>query len=274
MKSDFKFYKLPQFLYVGEYKKLSHASKELYAMLLDRKSLSENNHFADENGNTVVVYSNQQVCEKLVCSPQTATKLFRELEQVGLIHRKRNGRGRSDYIYVANPPTSNNNHTKGISDKIKNTDFSVSWNETSHFKTTENCILESQKSSANQTEKNKTNHSQTDQSICYEDIEEAIKYQVEYDILIERNYGSVIEEIINMLTDAYCTTTKTIRIGKQDVSIEAFRNRVNRLTCEHIEYVLQRLEKNKSKINNMRSYVLTALYYSIDTMDIEGLYGN
>ena len=57
MKPTQKFYKMPQALFSDKYSQLSNDAKILYMLLLDRKSLSEKNHFNDENGNTVVLYS-------------------------------------------------------------------------------------------------------------------------------------------------------------------------------------------------------------------------
>lgn len=41
----------------------------------------------------------------------------------------------------------------------------------------------------------------------------------------------------------------------------------------YIEYVIGSLEKNTTEIKNMRAYLLTALYNSIDTLDTAALYG-
>ena len=67
MKPTQKFYKMPQALFSDKYSQLSNDAKILYMLLLDRKSLSEKNHFNDENGNTVVLYSNDEVCRKIGC---------------------------------------------------------------------------------------------------------------------------------------------------------------------------------------------------------------
>ena len=45
-------------------------------------------------------------------------------------------------------------------------------------------------------------------------------------------------------------------------------------TAEHIEYVIEKLENTPNKIHNMRAYLLTVLYNSIDTLDTDSLYGN
>ena len=72
----------------------------------------------------------------------------------------------------------------------------------------------------------------------------------------------------------YCYASDIVRINKQLIPIHTVRKRLSMVTAEHIEYVISSLEKNKSKIKNMRAYLLTALYNSIDTMETYCLYGN
>ena len=101
-----------------------------------------------------------------------------------------------------------------------------------------------------------------------------IKFQIEYDVLAERDYGSVLDEIVRLMTDTYCYASDTVRINKRQIPIQSVRKRLSMVTAEHIEYVISSLEKNKSKIKNMRAYLLTTLYNSIDTMETDCLYGN
>ena len=99
-----------------------------------------------------------------------------------------------------------------------------------------------------------------------------IKEQIEYDSLSERNYGGVLDEIVNIITDTYCTDDRCVRVSKRQISTQTFRARISKVTAEHIEYVIQSLEKNEGKIKNIRAYLLTALYYSVDTLEANSLY--
>ena len=56
----------------------------------------------DSNGRAIVYFTNNEVCQKLKCSHDKATKLFRELERFKRIHRLRQGKGKPDIIYVDN----------------------------------------------------------------------------------------------------------------------------------------------------------------------------
>ena len=76
--------------------------KTLYGILLDRMSLSARNGWLDKAGRVFIIYTVQEVQDSLGCADKKATKLLRELEEYGLIERKRRGLGKPDLIYVKN----------------------------------------------------------------------------------------------------------------------------------------------------------------------------
>ena len=102
--SKYTFYKIPKFLFTEEkYKKLSLSAKVLYCFIIDRASLSSENNFIDEKGKIYVFMTNQEVCEKLTCSHVKASKIFKELEKLQLIERKKQGICRAYIIYPKIP---------------------------------------------------------------------------------------------------------------------------------------------------------------------------
>ena len=104
--------------------------------------------------------------------------------------------------------------------------------------------------------------SNTNLSIRYDEMEDEIKYQIEYDVLSERSYGGILDEIVSLITDTYCSSDDYVWIAKRKIPIQTVRKRLSKLTAEHIEYVIGSLEKNTTEIKNMRAYLLTALYNS------------
>ncbi len=96
------YYQIPQELFVNSlYKeKLNSDSKILYAFLLDRLSLSQKNHWFDEFGRIYLIFTREEVQDKLCLFEKTVTKAFKQLADVNLIEEKRQGLGKPNLIYV------------------------------------------------------------------------------------------------------------------------------------------------------------------------------
>ena len=244
----------------GTYTELSSDGKLLYSLLLDRSLLSEKNSLTDDNGRVIVYFTNNEVCDKLKCSHDKATKLFRELERFKLICRHKQGKGKPDLIYVR---------------QIARSEYSAVNNADEQDSGMRKIsVTECGKSAGNNTDYSNTDLSNTNLSIRYDEMEDEIKYQIEYDVLSERSYGGILDEIVSLITDTYCSSDDYVWIAKRKIPIQTVRKRLSKLTAEHIEYVIGSLEKNTTEIKNMRAYLLTALYNSIDTLEADGLYGN
>ena len=96
------FYQIPQELFVNSlYKdKLNSDSKILYAFLIDRLSLSQKNNWKDSENNVYLIFTRQEVQDKLGLSEKTVIKAFKQLSEVKLIADKRQGLGKPNLIYV------------------------------------------------------------------------------------------------------------------------------------------------------------------------------
>ena len=96
------YYQIPQELFINKlYKeKLNSDSKILYAFLLDRLSLSQKNHWFDELNRVYLIFTREEVQDKLCLSEKTVTKAFKQLTDTNLIVEKRQGLGKPNLIYV------------------------------------------------------------------------------------------------------------------------------------------------------------------------------
>ena len=105
--NKFTFYKMPKFLFFDEkYKKLSLSAKVLYSLIIDRASLSTENQFIDNTGKVYVFMTNQEAGELLCCSHEKTSKIFKELEKLQLIERRKQGICRAYIIYPKIPYSS------------------------------------------------------------------------------------------------------------------------------------------------------------------------
>ena len=97
----FSYFRIPKALFQDcRFRQLSTDARTLYGILLDRMSLSVKNGWLDEQGRVYIIYTVREVQESLCCGEHKAVKLFRELEDIDLIERKRRGLGRPSLIYV------------------------------------------------------------------------------------------------------------------------------------------------------------------------------
>ena len=95
---------LPRFLLQDEQlRDISNDAKVLYALLLDRASVSRQNGYVEPDGTIRLYFTLEQAQKKLHRSRQSATRIFRELEYSGLINRKKQGLGKPAVITVNFP---------------------------------------------------------------------------------------------------------------------------------------------------------------------------
>ncbi|MCI8602418.1 MAG: replication initiator protein A [Oscillospiraceae bacterium] len=97
------FYRLPKLLFTDScYQELSLSAKMLYALLLDRLSLSARNDWQDEDERVFIYFTMTEAQSYLDCGHSKMIRLFAELESRDLIERKRQGQGKPMKIYVKN----------------------------------------------------------------------------------------------------------------------------------------------------------------------------
>ena len=95
---------LPRFLLQDEQlRDISNDAKVLYALLLDRASVSRQNGYVEPDGTIRLYFTLEQAQKKLHRSRQCATQIFRELQYSGLINRKKQGLGKPAVITLNYP---------------------------------------------------------------------------------------------------------------------------------------------------------------------------
>lgn len=100
------FFRLPRALYEKEcFRGLSNDAKTLYALMLDRMSLSLANEWLDEDGKVYINYSLEDIMTTLNCGKTKAVALLKELDSesgIGLIEKKNMGIAKASVFYVVN----------------------------------------------------------------------------------------------------------------------------------------------------------------------------
>lgn len=119
------------------------------------------------------------------------------------------------------------------------------------------------------TKESNTNISNINQSINHAewiDMMDRIKSNISYDLIVTDDIRQTLDELVELIVEC-CMSINSIRVGKQEMPAEVVKSRMLKLNSEHIVYVLGCMEKNHSKITNIRSYLITVLYNAVTTMD-------
>ena len=83
---------------------ITQTAKLLYALLLDRTTLSQRNGWQDEYGRTYIIFPVTAIADVLDKSPSTVKEALNELDRAGLLERKRQGFSTANHLYVKLPP--------------------------------------------------------------------------------------------------------------------------------------------------------------------------
>jgi len=98
---QFSFIRIPKVMLTDKsFAALSMQSKVLYGVLLDRMALSRKNSWFDEQNRVFIIYQIGEIQEDLGFSRKKAMELLSELENFGLLEKKRRGHGLPNILYV------------------------------------------------------------------------------------------------------------------------------------------------------------------------------
>ena len=262
----FSFYRIPKALFQEpRFQSLSTDAKTLYGILLDRMSLSAKNGWLDEQGRVFIIFTIEDVKRALCCADNKATKLLRELEEFGLIERKRRGLGKPSLVYVKNFSSDLSN------ERVQN-------RENHESGSPKNACQDSPKSRCNKNKKSKTERNNTNPILSDELekmknrklLEEYFSRSLEIELLL-RLYPDdedTIYQIVDLLVDTCATNRKLLHIAGDDKPAEVVRSRFMKLNADHIRFVLKCLAENSSPIRNMKQYLLASLYNAPTTMQL------
>lgn len=99
--SSLPFYTMPKILIDDVFfKDLSGDAKLLYMVMQNRVTLSQQNNWADENGDIYIYMVIDEVQNILHCSREKAVNMIKQLKNIGLLETKRQGQGKPNKIYI------------------------------------------------------------------------------------------------------------------------------------------------------------------------------
>ena len=94
-----------------------------------------------------------------------------------------------------------------------------------------------------------------------------IQDNIEYDFLIDRYGKERLDEAVELMLETVLSKRPFIRIAGDDFPREIVKSRFLKINSGHLEYVFDCIDKNTTKVNNIKAYLLAALYNAPVTMD-------
>ena len=356
---QFNFIRIPKSMIVDPmFADLSVNAKLLYGVLLDRMNLSMKNRWFDSENRVYIIYQITEIMEDFNFSKKTAVRYLNELEDFGLVEKKRRGLGLPSLLYVKNfivlqdhsePDDTDFNDKTEYDNLSKNMEnFVGTEQETSRgveTYTSRSVDMETSKGVEQETlrgagtytsgsvdvetskgvrqvtsrgvkstlqevtEKdpliNKTNNSNTnmnntdlsntktnntkesniilsnpvvkqaidkmgrEEESDFDKYKKLVKENIDYDVLIDRHYieKSIIDGMVNLIVETMISENDYIVISSTKFPKETVKSRFSKLDISHIEYVLECMNHNTTKIKNIKKYLLIALYNAPTTID-------
>ena len=249
---EHKYYQIPQELFVNEkYKiKLNSDSKILYAFLLDRLSLSQKNHWIDEDNNVYLIFTREEVQEKLNLSDKTVPKSFKILMEVNLVQEKRQGLGKPNLIYVGKINHSDSENLRFLN--RKNYDSGIG----------ESTALASENLRGINTNNINTNIIHTD-SINPKSDEELLLIKEKCNLNeFTKEEKTILEDVIDNLY-----YTDNLKVGNITVNHFKISDKLNLITKDNLVQLLDIL-KNTPNIQNAKNYLMICLYNNLGNTNI------
>lgn len=256
------YYQIPQELFVnGLYKeKLNSDSKILYAFLLDRLSLSQKNHWFDEYGRVYLIFTREEVQDKLCLSEKTVTKAFKQLSEVNLIAEKRQGLGKPNLIYVGKI------QHEEITTDIKQENLQVLNSKNYGSGEVKSTTLNTEKLPTINPNNIKTNIINTDsinpqsndECISLNEIKEKSKLNE-----FTKEEQSILEDVIERLYYA-----DNLKVGSVVITNSKILSKLPLINKNNLIQLLD-IVKNSSNIKNVTNYLMICLYNNLGNSNIK-----
>ena len=303
---SFAFFKMPKQLFIDEeLKKLSMGAKLLYGLFLDRLSLSQRNGWYDKDRRLYIVFTREEIKDKLNCCNSTAAKIVKELETSGLITRIKGNSASIIYINMPEdkPVESEQQLSVGVvgvdnlaTESSESEDFTA---DEVHFAddAVQNINTEVQNSDGGgiknrPTEVHKTDTNKTD-NIKTDDIK--TEYNNLFDIdrdrlsFIKSKYDSIREHISadtlsgfygKSIVDNLVENIAEIALVHDDgkgyykvsgkcYPISLVKLRFSEVDYDIADYVLNSLKHSCKDASKVKEYIIASVFNAADTIDIK-----
>ena len=124
----------------------------------------------------------------------------------------------------------------------------------------------SRQEAAQPQERKGNGHTNMDAVRAYEEV---IKDNIEYAYLVQDSNidRGMLDEIVSLMLETVCTRRKVVRIAGDDYPAELVKSKFMKLNSSHIQFVIDCMHQNTTKIRNIKKYLLAVLFNAPNTID-------
>ena len=144
--------------------------------------------------------------------------------------------------------------------------------KTYNSRSEESTLPEVKKVQGNKTERSYTERNKKEEGeAAPRSWKNIVQEQLEYDWLLESypHNHSAIKTMVTIIADAMNSADDAVvKVGGRERRMDDVKEQLLQLDSGHIEYVLEYLQYNTSKVQNVYGYLLTILYNAPLTMDL------
>ena len=95
-----------------------------------------------------------------------------------------------------------------------------------------------------------------------------IRAQIEYEIMAQRYRRDQLDELVEIMLEVALNRSPTIHIGRDAEYPTYFvQERFQRINSMHIEKVMDGIAENRTRVYNIKAYLIAALFNSVSTID-------
>lgn len=287
------FAKLPKVFFNEEapqypqYKHLTAQHILAYTLMRDRLQLSIIKQMQDENGTPFICYDLRNVAADVRCGEKKAGQLVNDLDNMGLIHKVRQGLGKPNRIYVHDvletEPSKRLDRTRSKDgqepqeEQLKSCQENIAEPSNGQTRPVERTVPEQSNGQSNKTDKNKTEISNTENSKTEISNTDNSNYSVNGNeraldgglmtsdarkYFLARNEESLVDEVRQLLFKIVRATPQTIRIDDREMKGNAVSKQLENISIAQIETALNHVVEKKCS-EEQREECLTAELYHV-----------
>ena len=106
-----------------------------------------------------------------------------------------------------------------------------------------------------------------DESADLDALRERFRQQLELVILAKRYDPQELDELLDAVVEMYACPDECQQVGQQLQNTKAIRQQLDKLTSQHIEYIMESMSKTTQPIKNIRSYLRVTILRAPTTIE-------